>query len=315
MQLIGSQFTNASAIVGNDISTLPDFPAEIRAPAGSLPGVSGFQVAFSNHDILTPGDQPDVLVVMNPAALKVNLPDLAEDGIIIANTDEFKKSNLNKAGYENDPLEDGSLAGYRVVKIPITTLTLNALEDSELPTKTKQRCKNTFALGVLYWLYDRPLDSTIDFYTSYFGKKNPEIADANVKVLKTGYNYSNTTEIFTTALPRAEGGTPTGHLPETHGERGRVDGLIAGFPRCRTAAVLRELSHHAGQRYPSESLRAQEIRREDVPGGGRDRSHGRQRSVRPIAGSISRSTGTSGPGVALKSEAIGPRGNDRACRW
>src|SRR4051812_7866662 len=164
MQLTGTQFTNTSAVVGNDISTLPDFPAEIRAPAGSLPGVSGFQLNFSSQDIRTPGDQPNVLVAMNPAALKVNLSDLEEGGTIIINTDEFTKENLAKAAYQSNPLEDGTLKGYRVHRLPITTLNMNSLKDQvKLSRKEMDRCKNFFALGVLYWHYDRPMEPTVNW--------------------------------------------------------------------------------------------------------------------------------------------------------
>src|SRR5919202_1339561 len=164
MQLTGTQFTNTSAVLGNDISTLPDFPAEIRAPAGSLPGVSGFQLNFSSHDIRTPGDQPNVLIAMNPAALKVNLPDLEEGGTLIINTDEFTKENLEKAAYKSNPLEDSTLAGYRVHKLPISTLNMNALKEQvKLSRKEMDRCKNFFALGVLYWLYDRPMEQTLNW--------------------------------------------------------------------------------------------------------------------------------------------------------
>src|SRR6266702_1283144 len=179
MQLTGTQFTNTSAIVGNDISTLPDFPAEIRAPAGSLPGVSGFQLNFSNHDIRTPGDQPNVLVAMNPAALKVNLPDLEEGGTLIINTDEFTKENLEHAAYKSNPLEDGSLTGYRVHQLPISTLKGTV----QLSRKEIDRSKNFFALGVLYWLYDRPLETTQKWINAKFGK-NPELAKANEVALK-----------------------------------------------------------------------------------------------------------------------------------
>src|ERR687884_706632 len=172
MQLTGTQFTNTSAVVGNDISTLPDFPAEIRAPAGSLPGVSGFQLNFSSEDIRTPGDQPNVLVAMNPAALKVNLPDLEEGGTVIVNTDEFNKDNLKKAAYATNPLEDGTLRGYRVHKLPITTLNMRALQEAEvkLTRKEMDRCKNFFALGVLYWLYDRPSEQTLNWINAKFKK-------------------------------------------------------------------------------------------------------------------------------------------------
>src|SRR6266849_4921873 len=198
MQLTGTQFTNTSAGVGNDISTLPDFPAEIRAPAGSLPGVSGFQLNFSSKDIKTPGDQPNVLVAMNPAALKVNLADLEDGGTIIINTDGFTAENLKYAAYKSNPLEDGSLAGYRVHKLPITTLNMNALKGNvELSRKDIDRCKNFFALGVLYWLYDRPLDNTLNWIHSKFAQ-SPELGKANEIALKTGYNFADTTEVFTT---------------------------------------------------------------------------------------------------------------------
>src|SRR5438445_5543577 len=173
MQLTGTQFTNTSAVIGNDISTLPDFPAEIRAPAGSLPGVSGFQLNFSSQDIRTPGDQPNVLIAMNPAALKVNLPDLEEGGTLIINTDEFTKENLAHAAYKSNPIEDGSLTGYRVHHLPISTLNMNALKGTvQLSRKEMDRCKNFFALGVLYGTYDRPLDPTLNWINSKF-KKNP----------------------------------------------------------------------------------------------------------------------------------------------
>src|SRR5437879_4532966 len=193
MQLTGTQFTNTSAIVGNDISTLPDFPAEIRAPAGSLPGVSGFQLNFSNHDIRTPGDQPGVLVAMNPAALKVKLPELEEGGTLIINKDESTKDNLEQAAYKSNPIEDGSLNGYRVHQLPISTLNRNALKGNvQLSRKEIDRSKNFFALGVLYWLYDRPLDSTLGWINDKF-KKNPELVKANEVALKTGYNFAETT--------------------------------------------------------------------------------------------------------------------------
>src|SRR5919107_2261504 len=199
MQLTGTQFTNTSAVLGNDISTLPDFPAEIRAPAGSLPGVSGFQLNFSSQDIKTPGDQPNVLVAMNPAALKVNLPDLEDGGTLLINTDEFNKENLKKANYPSNPLEDDTLKGYRVHRLPITTLNIRALQEAgvKLSRKEMDRCKNFFALGVLYWLYDRPMQNSLDWIQDKF-KKKPEVARANVVALKTGYNFADTTEVFTT---------------------------------------------------------------------------------------------------------------------
>jgi len=195
MQLTGTQFTNTSALVGNDLSTLPDFPAEIRAPAGTLPGVSAFQVRIADHDIHTPGDAPDVLVAMNPAALKKNLPDLKPNGVLVVNTDEFNQRNLGKAGYDENPLEDGSLSGYRLHQVELTTLTRRTLEDSPLDTKAKDRCKNVFALGMVYWMYTRPLDATVAWLERKF-KKRPELVDANVRVLKAGFHFADTTEIF-----------------------------------------------------------------------------------------------------------------------
>jgi 2-oxoglutarate ferredoxin oxidoreductase subunit alpha len=302
MQLIGSQFTNAAAIAGNDISTLPDFPAEIRAPAGSLPGVSGFQIAFSRLDILTPGDEPDVLVVMNPAALKVNLKDLRDSGIIIVNTDEFTKSNFHKAGYEVDPLEDGSLAGYQLVKIPITKLTLEALADSSLTPKNKERCKNTYALGVLYWLYDRPMDATISFYERYFGKKDPAVAEANIAVLKAGFNYADTTEIFATHYRVRKAELKPGKYRKITGNEASALGFIAAASRAKlplfyasypitpATDILHELA--ARKSCGVTTFQAEdEIAAMGAAIGG------------AFGGAIAL-TGTSGPGVALKSEAI-----------
>ena len=171
IQLTGTQFTNTSAFFGNDISTLPDFPAEIRAPAGSLPGVSGFQINFSSRDIRTPGDQPNALVAMNPAALKVHLSDLKSGGIIIANSDSFGRLNLRKAGYKTNPLEDGTLGSYRLIPIPLTELNSSALKDVDLPKKDADRCKNFFALGITYWLYERSLEPTLGWIKTKF-KKN-----------------------------------------------------------------------------------------------------------------------------------------------
>ncbi len=177
-QVAGLQFTNTAALIGNDISTVPDFPAEIRAPAGSLPGVSSFQVSFSSYDIHTPGDAPDVLVAMNPAALKTNLPDLPKGGTIIVNTDEFTDANLRKAGYQANPLEDGTLSAYRVIEVPITSMNARALKDSGLNTKQIDRSKNFFALGLMFWLYERPLDPTLRWIEQKFSK-NPAVTPAS----------------------------------------------------------------------------------------------------------------------------------------
>ena len=199
MQLTGGRFTETTAIVGNDLSTLPDFPAEIRAPAGSLAGVSAFQLKFSSKDIHTPGDKLDVLIAMNPAALKVNLEDLKPNGMLIANTANYNKKNFTLSGYESDPLEDGSLDDYKLIKVNMNELVNTALEDIDLPSKMKSRSTNMFALGLLYWLYERELDSTIKFLESKF-KSKPEIVKANVKALKTGHNYGETVEAIRTTF-------------------------------------------------------------------------------------------------------------------
>src|SRR5215813_5501820 len=195
MQLTGGQFTRTAALFGNDISTLPDFPAEIRAPAGSLPGVSSFQLNFSSRDIYTPGDAPQVLVAMNPAGLKTNIGDLEDGGILLVNTDAFTKANLNKAGYKSNPLEDSSLSRYRVFKVPITSLNAKALEGLEMSARQIERCKNFWALGLLYWLYNRSTEPTLRFLERRF-KDRVIFYEANKRALLAGYNYGHTTEIF-----------------------------------------------------------------------------------------------------------------------
>ena len=193
MQLAGDRFTQETAAFGNDLSTLPNFPAEIRAPAGTLPGVSSFQLHFADHDILTPGDAPDVLVAMNPAALMANIEDLPRGADIIANTDEFTKRNLTKVGYEDNPLEDGSLDGYQLHAIPITSVTVKALEGHDISKKDAERAKNMFSLGMLCWLYNRPAQGTLRFLESKFAKK-PEIMKANIAAFQAGWNYETTEE-------------------------------------------------------------------------------------------------------------------------
>jgi 2-oxoglutarate ferredoxin oxidoreductase subunit alpha len=303
MQLTGTQFTNTSAVVGNDISTLPDFPAEIRAPAGSLPGVSGFQLNFSSQDIKTPGDQPSVLVAMNPAALKVNLADLEDGGTIIVNTDGFTAENLKYANYASNPLEDGSLAGYRVHKLPVTTLNMNALKGNvELSRKEIDRCKNFFALGVLYWLYDRPMDGTLAWITSKFGK-NPELAKANEIALRTGYNFADTTEVFTTHYTIKKAKITPGKYRKITGNEATALGFVAAsqlagrplfygsYPITPASDILHELARH-------KSFGVKTFQAED--------------EIAAVCSAIGASfagqiglTGTSGPGVALKQEAIG----------
>jgi 2-oxoglutarate ferredoxin oxidoreductase subunit alpha len=303
MQLTGTQFTNTSAVVGNDISTLPDFPAEIRAPAGSLPGVSGFQLNFSSQDIKTPGDQPNVLVAMNPAALKVNLADLEEGGTLIVNTDGFTPENLKYASYAANPLEDGSLAGYRVHKLPISTLNMNALKGNvELSRKEIDRSKNFFALGVLYWLYDRPMDNTLNWIHSKFAK-SPELAKANEIALKTGYNFADTTEVFTTHYTVKKAQIAPGKYRKITGNEATAIGFVAAsqisgrplfygsYPITPASDILHELSRH-------KAFGVKTFQAED--------------EIAAVCAAIGASfagqiglTGTSGPGVALKQEAIG----------
>ncbi|MFZ4986326.1 MAG: 2-oxoacid:acceptor oxidoreductase subunit alpha [Blastocatellia bacterium] len=302
MQITGTQFTSTSAIIGNDISTLPDFPAEIRAPAGSLPGVSGFQLNFSSQDIRTPGDEPNVLVAMNPAALKVNVADLEKGGILVVNTDEFSEGNLKKAGYASNPLEDGSLKAYRLLEIPITSLTLKAVEPTKLPFKQAERCKNFYSLGLMYWLYDRPMEPTLNWITAKFAGK-PEIAEANVLALKAGYNYANTTEIFNTNYRVAKAQIKPGRYRNITGNEATAIGFIAAsqlagrplfygsYPITPASDILHELSKH--KNFGVKTFQAEdEIAAIGAAIGA------------SFAGSIGL-TGTSGPGVALKSEAIG----------
>jgi len=303
MQLTGTQFTNTSAVAGNDISTLPDFPAEIRAPAGSLPGVSGFQLNFSSQDIKTPGDQPNVLVAMNPAALKVNLSDLEEGGTLIVNTDGFTPENLKYANYASNPLEDNSLAGYRVHKLPISTLNMNALKGNvELSRKEIDRCKNFFALGVLYWLYDRPMENTLNWIHAKFSK-NPEIGKANEIALKTGYNFADTTEVFTTHYTVKKAKIKPGKYRKLTGNEATAIGFITAsqlagrplfygsYPITPASDILHELSRH-------KTFGVKTFQAED--------------EIAAVCAAIGASftgqiglTGTSGPGVALKQEAIG----------
>ncbi|MBA3243463.1 MAG: 2-oxoacid:acceptor oxidoreductase subunit alpha [Acidobacteria bacterium] len=304
MQLTGTQFTNTSAVLGNDISTLPDFPAEIRAPAGSLPGVSGFQLNFSSQDIRTPGDQPNVLVAMNPAALKVNLEDLEDGGTVIVNTDEFNKENLKKAAYAVNPLEDETLRGYRVHRLPITTLNLRALQDAQVKLSRKEmdRCKNFFALGVLYWLYDRPMEQSLEWIRSKFAKV-PEVMRANEIALKTGYNFADTTEVFTTHYTVKKAVIAPGKYRKITGNEATAIGFIAAaelagrplfygsYPITPASDILHELSRH--KNFGVKTFQAED-------------------EIAAVCSAIGAAfvghvglTGTSGPGVALKQEAIG----------
>ncbi len=302
MQLTGTQFSNTTALVGNDLSTLPDYPAEIRAPAGTLYGVSGFQLHFSESDILTPGDNPDVLVAMNPAALKINLKDVKPSGTIIVNEDAFDAKSLSMAGWENNPLNDDTLAGYRVHKIPITSLTSNALVDSGLSTKEITRSKNFFALGLMYWYYNRPLEPTLKWIDEKF-KKNKLIAEANAKVLKAGYNFGEQTEIFTARYEVKAAKLTPGTYKSISGNEATAVGFITAsklsnlplflgsYPITPASDILHYLSEY--KNYGVITYQAE------------DEIAGITAAIGAAFGGALAITTTSGPGVALKTEAIG----------
>lgn len=302
MQLTGLQFTNTSAVFGNDVSTVPDFPAEIRAPAGSIPGVSAFQVSFSSYDIHTPGDQPDVLVAMNPAALRAHLADVPKGGTIIVNTDEFVETNLKKAGYESNPLKDGSLAGYRVIEVPISSMNARALKDSGLSIKQIDRSKNFFALGLMYWLYERPLEPTLRWIEQKFAK-NPQVAQANATTLKAGYNFGETAELFPIhyRVPRAR--LSPGKYRNITGNEATALGFLAAsklsgrplfygsYPITPASDILHELSRF--KNFGVKTFQAE------------DEIAAICAAIGAAFGGALGLTGTSGPGLALKSEALG----------
>lgn len=237
MQLAGMQFTNETAVAGTDIATLPDFPAEIRAPAGTLFGVSGFQINFSSHDIFTPGDNPDVLVMMNPAALKMNLQELKPNGIIIADTAEFNEHNLKKAGYETNPLEDGSLTQYQVFPLDITSMTLRAVEELKLSVKVATRCKNFYALGLTSWLFTRPIEPTIRWIEKRF-KKTPELVEANVRALKAGYHFGETAEMFAVQYEVKPARLTPGKYRNITGNTATALGFVAAAERAGVPLFL-----------------------------------------------------------------------------
>ncbi|MDI6767781.1 MAG: 2-oxoacid:acceptor oxidoreductase subunit alpha [Bacteroidota bacterium] len=302
MQLTGSQFTNTTALLGNDLSTLPDYPAEIRAPAGTVYGVSGFQIHFGSKEISTPGDTCDVLVAMNPAALKVNLRSLRNGGIIVANKDGFNDKNLKLAGYDKSPLDDGSLERFQVHAVDITKLTTLAIQDLGLSTKHIERSKNIFALGIMYWMYSRPMESTINWIKEKF-QKTPEIVEANIRVLKAGYAFGETTEIFLARYEVEPADLQPGRYRSITGNEAVAWGLLAAsvksgldlflgsYPITPASEILHELSHH-------KNFRVKTFQAEDEIAG--------------IASAIGASYGgaigvttTSGPGLALKTEAMG----------
>ncbi len=302
MQVTGTQFTDTTAIVGNDLSTLPDFPAEIRAPAGTLPGVSGFQINFSSKDIRTPGDQPSVLVAMNPAALKTNLGDLEAGGILITNTDAFTKDNLRKAGYPTNPHEDGGLSAYRSIPLPLTSLTVNAVQEAKLSKREAERCKNFFSLGILFWMFSRPLDHTLKWIQTKFAKR-PEFVQANQLALRAGYNYADTTEIFTYHYRVKKAELPKGKYRNITGNQATSIGFLAAaqladrplfyasYPITPASDILHELSGF--KQFGVKTFQAE------------DEIAAMGAAIGAAFGGSLGLTATSGPGLCLKAEAIG----------
>jgi 2-oxoglutarate ferredoxin oxidoreductase subunit alpha len=302
MQTVGDQFTDASALLGNDISTFPDFPAEIRAPQGTLPGVSGFQIQLGSKEILTPGDAPDALVAMNPAALKVNLSALVPKGLLVVNTGAFTDANLKKAGYAENPLESGELSEYKVIEIDMTGLCKEALKESPLKNPQKVQCKNFFALGFMYWVYNRELDYSLRWIANKWPKK-PEVVDANTKVLKAGFYYGETTESIVSNYKISKANVPPGTYRKISGNDALVMGLIAGgslaqrglvlgsYPITPASSILEGLAKH--KNFNVKTVQAEdEISAIGVALGA------------SFAGSIGL-TSTSGPGLALKGEFLG----------
>ena len=302
MQLTGTQFTNTSAVFGNDVSTMPDFPAEIRAPTGTLAGVSGFQVNFSNRDILTPGDAAQILVAMNPAALKASLSDVEEHGTIIINTDAFSQANLRKAGYEADPRHDGSLKEYQIIEVPLTSLNREALRDVEgLSTKEKDRSQNFFALGLAFWMFDRPLEVTIDWINKKFAKNLP-VRDGNIRSLETGYHFGETSRIFQHRYRIRPAVLPPGTYRKVTGNTALAMGFVTAaqkmgkplfygtYPITPASDILHALA-------PLRNFDVRTFQAEDEIAA--------MGSVIGAAfGGALAVTGTSGPGIALKSEGM-----------
>jgi 2-oxoglutarate ferredoxin oxidoreductase subunit alpha len=302
MQLTGDRFTSETAAFGNDLSTLPDFPAEIRAPAGSIPGVSGFQLHFADHDILTPGDAPDVLVAMNPAALKANLGDLPKGASLIVNTDSFTKRNLDKAGYASNPLEDGTLADYQVHPVALTSMTLEALKEFDISKKEAERAKNMFALGLMSWLYHRPTEATVAFLEKKFASR-PLIAKANVTAFKAGWNYGETTEAFAVSYEIKPAKLTPGTYRNISGNLALAYGLVAAsqlsglplflgaYPITPASDILHELSKHKA--FGVRTFQAED----EIAGVGA--------ALGAAFGGALGVTTSSGPGIALKAETIG----------
>jgi 2-oxoglutarate ferredoxin oxidoreductase subunit alpha len=302
MQLAGDRFTQETAVFGNDLSTQPNFPAEIRAPAGTLAGVSSFQLHFADHDILTPGDAPDVLIAMNPAALKANIKDLPRGGDLIVNTDEFTKRNLTKVGYEGSPLEDDSLEPYQVYAVPVTSMTVKALEAFDITRKDAERAKNMFALGMLSWLYDRPADGTLSFLKAKFASK-PEIMAANVAAFQAGWNFGETTEAFSVRYEVKPAPLKQGTYRNISGNTALAYGLVAAsqlaglplflgsYPITPASDILHELAKH--KRFGVRTFQAED----EIAASGASLGAA-------FGGSLSVTT-TSGPGMLLKAETVG----------
>lgn len=302
MQLTGDQFTTTSALAGNDLATLPDYPAEIRAPTGTLAGVSGFQIQFGSLDILTPGDRPDALVAMNPAALKANLGDLAPGAMIFVNSDAFDKRACEKMGFSASLFEDGTLKAYRVFQVPFTTITRRALEDSPLSSREKDRCKNFFALGLMYWVFGRPMEHTLTWIQKKFAK-NADFVAANTAALKAGYHYGETTETFATTFLVKPAVIAPGTYRHITGNQATAFGFITAakltgaelflgsYPITPASDILHELSRH--KRFGVRTFQAE------------DEIAAVAAAIGAAYGGAIALTTTSGPGVALKSEAIG----------
>jgi 2-oxoglutarate ferredoxin oxidoreductase subunit alpha len=303
MQLTGDRFTSETAVFGNDLVTLPDFPAEIRAPAGSLPGVSGFQVHFADHDILTPGDQPNTLVAMNPAALKVNVADLPRGATIIANTDAFNERNLQKAGYESNPLEDGSLADFHVHAVALSSMTVEALKGIDgVTSREAERSKNFFALGLMSWLYHRPVEGTIGFIETKFAKR-PEIVEANTKAFRAGWNYGETSEDFAISYEIAPAKAAPGTYRQISGNTALSYGLVAAsklsglplflgaYPITPASGILEELA--ALKEFGVRTFQAED----EIAASGA--------ALGAAFGGALGVTTSAGPGIVLKSETVG----------
>ncbi|MEV2275945.1 2-oxoacid:acceptor oxidoreductase subunit alpha [Nocardiopsis sp. NPDC049922] len=302
MQLTGDRFTQETASFGNDLSTLPNFPAEIRAPAGTLPGVSSFQLHFADHDIMTPGDAPDVLVAMNPAALKANLDDLPRGATVIVNTDEFTRRSLAKVGYDADPLTDGTLDGFKVSAVPLTSMTVEALAGADVSKKDAQRAKNMFALGLLSWMYNRPTEGTRAFLKAKFAKK-PDILAANLAAFQAGWNFGETTEDFAVSyeikparLPRGTYRNITGNLATAYGliagsQRSGLPLFLGSYPITPASDILHELSRH--KRFGVRTFQAED----EIAGVGA--------ALGAAFGGALGVTTTSGPGMVLKQETVG----------